>query len=199
MSRGIDIEKIIIESIEEAESYRPKKLYRVYLPSLAKALLEETNRKYQFYEFIISNTSALTHSINPQNRKQVYVKVPLWFYDLAKQQGFNEVGIYLLSAGWMNFFNAKMESKTPAKTVRVYEFLYKAFGIPLFPERYKVVIETILNNRLYQRPWKVFDYNHRVAKRLMYVRKRYGLTKTNTMLLYLAFFLKYIKDFMVRQ
>jgi len=193
-----DIRKLIADSFTGL-GYKPGRTYVVYLPPLAKALLEETNRKYQFYEFIISNTSALTHSINPKDKKHIYVKVPLWLYVLAKQQGFNSVGIYLLSVSWMSFFGAKFEPRVPSVSIKVYRFLYRAFGVPLFPELYRPMIESVLDNRLYYKPHKTYEYNHRVAKRLRYVKKRYGLTRTNTMLLFLAFFLKYMKDFMVRR
>ena len=81
-----DLKKLIVNSFSGLDySFRARKTYVVYLPPLAKALLEETNRKYQFYEFVISNTSALTHTIVPSDRRRIYVKIPAWIYGMAKE------------------------------------------------------------------------------------------------------------------
>jgi len=192
------VEKIIEEVFSNDLMPKPTSTYVVYLPPLAKALVEEVNRKYMFYEFICNYTRALTRRVSPRDRKRVHARVPTWFYEMAKLQGFNSVGIYLLSSAWMDFFNLEPNPKVPSTSVQVYGFLYRSFGDPVFPDWYRPKIETI-TSRWWLRPHKVFDMNHRLARRLRYVKERYKLTRTNTMLLYLAFFLRYVKDRMVRE
>jgi len=191
------VEKIIEEAFSGDLVPRPTSTYVVYLPPLAKALLEETNRKYMFYEFICNHTRVLTHRLRP-DRGRVWVTIPAWFYEMARQEGFNSVGIYLLANAWMGFFNLEPSSSVPSVSVRVYKPFRKLFGDPLFPELYRAKIEEIVS-RWWKRPHKVFDSTHRLARRLRYVKQRYRLTRTNTMLLYLAFFLRFVKDKMVRE
>jgi len=184
-------------SRDESER-RWRSTYVVRLPPIAKALLEETNRRYMFYEFIVTNTRLMTFALGKRDPKRVYAKVPEWLYRIARDQGLNGVGIYLVSVGWMHFLNAKYDPGTRYITVQVYRNFYKAFGEPLFSESYRATIEELMDNELYRRPHKVFDLSHRIAKRLRYVKSRYGLTRTNTLLLYLAYFLRYVKDTMER-
>lgn len=182
---------------EEREESR--RTYIVKLPPIVKALLEETNRRYMFYEFITTRTRFLTYALGRRDAKRVYAKVPVWLYEIASSQGLNSVGVYLVSVGWMSFFNAGFDPATPSISVQVYRNFYKAFGDPLFSTRYREKILQLMNNEMYWHPHKVFDSSHRLAKRLRYVKERYRLTRTNTVLLYLAFFLRYIKDTMERR
>lgn len=193
-----NIKKIIEELFSNDLTPKPTSTYVVLLPPLAKALVEEVNRKYMFYEFICNYTRALTCRVSPRDRKRVYARVPTWFYEMAKLQGFNSIGIYLLASAWMDFLKLEPDPRVPSTTVQVYRFLYRSFGDPLFPEWYRSRIEGILS-RWWLRPHKVFDMNHRLARRLRYVKERYKLTRTNTMILYLAFFLRFVKDKMVRE
>ncbi len=172
--------------------------YTLHLPPIAKTLLEETNKRYMFYEFILEHTRALTYTLGKRDPKRVYAKVPAWLYDIARKQNLNGVGIYLASAGWMGFLNAKYDPGADYVTVQVYRNFFRVFGNPLFSESFKPQILLMTDNPLYRRPWKVFDQRHRLAKRLKYVKSRYRLTRTNTMLLYLAFFLRFYKDTMRR-
>jgi len=127
------VEKIIDELFTSDLTPRPTSTYVIYLPPLAKALLEEVNRKYMFYEFICNHTRALTRRINPRDKRRVYAKIPRWFYEMARQEGFNSVGIYLLSSAWMDFFNLEPDPRVPSTSAQVYSFPVRGVRRPAVP------------------------------------------------------------------
>lgn len=169
--------------------YSEKSTYVIKLAPLEKALVDYINRKYMFYEFIIDRYYYLFKAI-PKPKKRIYAYIPSWMYEFLDSISLNNnVSKYLNTVIIKNLFNAFDVYSQPLKAVRVYDTMATFFGLRItVPESIRGEIEKLVSSSYAKHYTKVFSAYSNIAKHLRWGKKRYGLTRRNTLLLYLAYF-----------
>lgn len=178
--------------------YSEKSTYVIKLAPLEKALVDYINRKYMFYEFIIDNYYYLFKAI-PKPKKRIYAYIPAWMHNFLSSVGItNDVTRYLNVVIIKNLFNIPDVYNLPLKAVRVYDTIATFFGLRItVPESIRDKIETLASSSYAKHYTKVFSAYSNISRRLRWCKKRYGLTRRNALLLYLAYFTT-MKEKMVR-
>ena len=181
------------------KKYSKNSTYVVKLTPLEKALLDYVNKKYMFYEFLVDKYCFLFKAI-PKHSKRVYIYIPAWLYELLRSMGItNSISIYLDTVIIKNLFNAYDVYDQQMKRIRVYDTIANFFGRRItVPEMLRDKVEQLASSSYANHPTKVFSAYSRIAKHLRWCKKRYGLTRRNALLLYLAYFVTAMKERMVR-
>lgn len=179
--------------------YGENSTYVVRLAPLEKALLDYVNRRYMFYEFLVDKYYFLFKAI-PKPRRRIYVYIPAWLHGVLESMGItNSVSIYLDTVAIKNAFNAYDVYDQQMKRIRVYDTIASFFGKKItVPEVLRDRVEQLASSSYAKHSTKVFSAYSKIAKHLRWCKKRYGLTRRNALLLYLAYFVTAMKEKMVR-